>query len=479
MLKFSHTQTGIQGRNLSRYKFDRSHLMFYVLSFFICMGIYLISFSNGLIGDDYNWLLNAREGNSISLYDHLLSPHPYGYFRPVPVLLLGILYEIFGEDLVFYRLIITAIYFFTSIVIFHLIKNLNYSIRISFITSIFFLISASHADVIFSINSVNVLLSTFFILTGLLLFSRKEKFYLPVILMFLLALLSRESSLCFIPLLLLVNYIVKKEKWLYVIIMIIIPVIIYFFLKSLFGFHKPLTVKSNLDIISLNPVTLAYNIVYFFILPVFPLKMFITFIFGSDGISYLREIIMDPGRNLPAFVILFITGIIISVLLLYSAFKILKKEIYFPLLFTISAALVYIPMIVMAERFLFLPSLGICLLIAILISGIDKRVITLLILILFITPHSISFYYTALKYRGISGFQKKYLTGLYNKISHLPEGSNILLKDPPSLTEGTLFIGPLNINEMWQYSFPDEKYNFYLYETSPGENVRIDTVIQR
>jgi protein O-mannosyl-transferase len=470
-----HNRSASRDLQYERYKY-----IFYFLSFFICLGLYLISFDNGLIGDDYNWLLNAREGGKISVSDHIFSAHPFGYFRPVPVLLFRILFIFFNDSLILYRFIIIVLYFFSAVLIFHLIRSLHYGVKISFVTATLFLVLTSHADVIYSINAMNVLLSAFFIIAGLYIFSKgKDKFYLLAILMFLLALLSRESSFCFIPLLLLVNFKVHRAKWLHVLIIIIIPVIVYFIVKSFIGFNQSrLTgINSGIDIISFNPAVIAYNIVYFLVPPLFPFKTFITFIFGPGEVNQLREIILNPQENLFVFASLLLSGAILSAGLLYLAFKSLKKEIYFPLLFTLSAAVVYIPMMEMAERFLFLPSVGICLLIAMLVIKIKNKKIIIPVLLIFIILHLAAFYYTAAKYSYISDFHKQYLTNLYARLNELPEGSNILLKNPPAVFEGKLVIVNLNINEMWQYNFPSREYHFWLYEIPADKSVVIDTIL--
>lgn len=511
-------------------QFGNKNVIFYLIIIVLCTIVLLPSFKNGFFGDDYSWILQARESMNKNLGTIFFEPAPYEYFRPVPKIVFVFLWNLFPlspleneRDIIYYRLLVLLIHILTSFVIYELIKY-KFNSTIAFLTACFFSVIACHSETLYSINCLNELLASLFLLTGLLLFVKANYiFSLKVLLsifFFLLAVLSRESAFCFIPLIFLFSYNpIRKEKSinnekcdftiLKKTIIITIIIIIYISLRYVsYRYYSELYNAGNFGVIDTNPLRYVYKIFHYLINIIFPVKS-IFYIIGFENFENLRKAFLNPGENVKLFTILILSSIVILSITIYLIYQVLKSQkirkndilnskfstLVFPLLFTIFALVVYLPLEGTAERFLYLPSVGICLLFALIFTKtlykyekLNSRIFVVVIMILVIGIYTLSIYQRADIWGNASSRTKLLLSKVAEKIQKRNIESDISLEDKnsrnkiqnvlmleiPTIEKGTYFVNQYNFNHIWKFYYPDQKIKFWFYNNP--ENVKIDLI---
>lgn len=493
--------------------FKLNTLLHYTIIIVLCIIILIPSFKNGFFGDDYSWLLQARESSFKKVGITFFEPAPYEYFRPIPKVIFAFLWKIFPLspiekecNIFYYRLLVLLINTLTTIILYNLILQ-KFNKSVAFITACFFSVISCHSEALYSINCLNELLSALFILLGLLLFIKSKHFISAKIffstICFLLAVLSRESAFCFIFLLFLLDYSPKYQGeknrigFSQKIVIILVVSILYIILRLIsYHYYFELYSSGNYGIIDTNIFRYFYKIFHYFINIILPVKT-IFYIIGFENYERLRNAFLNPADNIKLFSFLIISAIIIMSIIIYL-FKVLSKHqklqkdnllnsnyfsFVFPILFILFALIIYLPLNGTAERFLYLPSVGICLLFAIFVkraldgyeNAFSKFVVILVVFIL-IFIYSASMYQRAFIWRETSLKTKNLLTKLEEKINNFIFESqnnnfeidnnktlNILLLDITTIEKGTYFVNQYNFNHIWKFYFPKQNVRFWFY----------------
>lgn len=195
------------------------HHWFWVLSIILLVIIvflsYYPSFDTYLFGDDYHWMNNTL-GSSI--YD-LFNPNFYQgfWYRPTFAILLNIIYSIFGNHLFPYKLANVLIHLLNSILLlYYLTIHVKLNRHLSLICSLSFMTYYVYSfDVLWVSNCCTMLVGLFYI-TALIMgdkylqSKRKVFFYINMIL-FYLALLSKEIAIIILPMLIVQKWINDRE----------------------------------------------------------------------------------------------------------------------------------------------------------------------------------------------------------------------------------------------------------------------------
>ncbi len=152
------------------------------------------------------------------------------YYRPLQLLIYSSLYKIFGRTSFFFHLTNVIIHICAGVALYLLLRKIKIPLIISFLTTLFFLIHPVQTEAVSYISGLSDPLYTLFIsLSALTFFSNR---FTISLLLFTLALLSKETSLTFIiilPLLVIFNYLYNhtsktelKEKLKYTTIILLL-----------------------------------------------------------------------------------------------------------------------------------------------------------------------------------------------------------------------------------------------------------------
>lgn len=445
--------------------FNNSYAVYFLLSL-VNFLLLFPSLDIPFFGDDFAWLLLAKSGSTLSFIEFISSPAPFDFFRPFPKLFFYLVPESLNDSFTFYRIIILILHVICSVLVYKLTLSLNYSKKASVFAALIFSVLSCHSEALFSVNCINEIFSAVFILTGLCIYSgqNSSKTVIPVIICFLLALMSRESAVCCIPLILLIRVKKGAGKWRDVVFISLIPLIIYFafriFSETFFSGSNIGAIIDNLD---LNPLKIIYKLFHYFINMLFPVK----FLFEFTGFGLLETLISafrKPMENLTVFLILFLTVITICTSLIVLLRKTMGKEITFFLLFILFSLGIYLISPLTAERFLYLPSAGLSILLAVFFDKLKNKKTAIIFLIMFLMIHSVSLMIREIRYKQAAGYSAEVMNQLYQKISQI-EAKSIFLESIPNKKYGIIIQARLNFQPNWDYNFPDRKIKFSFYET--------------
>ena len=455
------------------------NLPVYIILAAACMIILIPSFGNGFFSDDYSWLLSAKESGGKNAGSIFFEPSPYEYFRPVPGIIFYVMWNIFDGGYLYYRILILILHILTSVLLYHLFSVTGFSRKISALSALIFAVMACHSEALYSVYSINEILAALFTFSGLYIFLSDFRFKnLISVLLFSTAVLSRESAFCFIPLLFLFNLKSKKHRIGGGIKITLSVTAIYTVLRFIsYINYAQLYEAGNFSRLQLNPVLFGYKIFHFFINMLFPVKN-IFYVTGFEYYEMFRNAIVNPGQNIMLFAVLAAVITVTAFLILIIFFKINKRIFLFPLLVALCGIIIYLPFEGTAERFLYLPSAGIALLIGLfcfeLINRRFKLAYPLIIIILLF--YSLLNLQRAEVWENASIRTSGSIENIHTLIDARTDMKNILLTEVPSIVNGAFFINQYNINHIWKYHYPGSEINFILYELP--EDVSADLILK-
>lgn len=201
--------------------------------------VYANMLFNGFVWDDNIYILFNTEVHSINLIKILGHSvfNSSGYYRTITAFYFSILYTLFGESTFFYHLIQLLLHITNSILLFLFLKKFVKS-NISFFLSILFLI---HPIQVESVSYISGSDSPLFFLFGIiaLLLSLKEeistKRMLFVNSLLLLSVLTKETGILFLFIILIYRILFCKKQIRHYMIYGIAVVIIYLFMRIYVG----------------------------------------------------------------------------------------------------------------------------------------------------------------------------------------------------------------------------------------------------
>ncbi len=372
-------------------------------------------------GDDFAWLLQVRSQSEESLLRFISMPAPFDYFRPLPKIFFLIFSNAFSYSSVAFRIALIILHIICSILVYKFSLSLNLNSISSFIAAVIFSVLSCHSEALFFINCVNEIFSAVFILTGLYWFSKynSPKYTFYILITFLLALLSRESAICYIPLIFLVKIKLGKPSWKNTLIVLLVPLTFYvafrIFSEIYFGGTSERLAFDNLD---LNPIKVIYKVFHYFINMVFPVKLLFEFA-GFGSLEVLVSAFRRPTENLPIFLGLSFCVTVICGALIFLFMKILKKDLVFPLLFIIFSLAIYLFSFNTAERFLYLPSAGLSILLGMFFSKLKHRKAALTLILLFVIIHSASLLLRSYRHKQAAVYSEEVMKNLYEKTGNI------------------------------------------------------------
>lgn len=343
--------------------------------------LYLNTVNHGYVLDDFSVIKEnfvVKDGiNGISTI--FSTPYRYGYgfqsgslFRPIPLTLFALEWQLFPDQPWFAHLINVLIYALSSVLLFNLLsKWMNPTVAL--ISSLLFVSHPLHTEVVANIKSLDELLS-FMLLIGMLHFYQKfydskDKRQLGIsLILFFVAMLTKESAITFIAIVPLVMYFfndVPLKNALQRAMPFIIPLVPYFGLRykalgSLTS-NAPVAVIDNLLVGIKSSSEIFASKIYLFGLYLY--KLFLPLRLSSDySIQHLAPVKVNNPLFLASLVVLIL-------LIIVSVYQLRKKSLigfgllFFAVTFSISSNLAFTIGTHFGERLLFIPLLGFCIII--------------------------------------------------------------------------------------------------------------------
>lgn len=313
-----------------------------------------------------------------------------GRYRPLSLVMFAIEYQFFGNSPFIGHFMNILLYALTGMLLFvvlkNWLKNTEGGIVIAFIATLLFIAHPIHTEAVANIKSRDEVAAFFLILLTLhgiykAIFEQSNKWYFIAMISFFLAMLSKENAFTYILLIPLTIFVLGKGKWEQAIKFSIpfwVIALVYIALRSAMLYKAPvpgvLPIESQ-DIME-NPfvgadgstrlATIGVLLLHYLMLMFFPHPMSCDYSFNQIPWTNFGDPVALAGWG-----IYFGMGI-------YAAIKIWKRDIaalgilmylaplslVINLFFNIGAP--------MADRFLYVPSLGFCLAIAYILVKITK-----------------------------------------------------------------------------------------------------------
>lgn len=282
----------------------------------------------------------------------------YNFYRPIQMLTYMADYSLWKLDPKGYHLTNIVLHILVALLVYYLLYLLFADQLIAFLAGAFFAVHPIHTEAVTYISGRADLLAALFLLGAFIFYIKNRsssciRGYIFIVLSYVLALFSKESSLI-LPVLVLLYHLSFKEKieW-KSFAAVLAPAVVYVLLRTI--------VLKDLSVTGIYATTFSERLPGFFV----ALAGYVRLLFLPFGLhmGYGRKLFLwsDPQA---------VVGLVILAGALFYAFKRREKEpiVFFGILWFIAALL---PMsnlfpvnAYMAEHWLYLPSIGIFLILA-------------------------------------------------------------------------------------------------------------------
>ncbi len=352
--------------------------------------LYGNTINNGFVLDDFSAIVENRfvQSGTDGISEIFTSHYRKGYwsnpgdlYRPLVLTSFAIEHQ-FSDggasfhhilNIVFYALLGLLLYWLTS----NWFKNENKYLPLTI--TLLFLFHPIHTEVVANIKSRDELLSLLFVLSSLLCYSKymKNKSVVSLVLVgvsFMLALLSKESSIVFIAIIPLTGwffYDQKKNDLLKIIGVLVVPVITFLLLRSNALEDQNETVPVTISFLSDDPMNTfllsGYHLMLYLYKLVFPFSLASQYAEFYAGAS--STVLLFGGLGI----------LFHGVLLFYGIKWILQKKIIgFAIIWYLITTILHSNLVLVigtqfGERLLFTPSIAFCMLVGVYIFKLTKE----------------------------------------------------------------------------------------------------------
>lgn len=295
--------------------------------FIIIIGlvVYFNSLFNGFVGDDWGQIIDNKIIHSLKNISYFFSGSTFYiegagsfglYYKPIMMLIYSTTYSLFGPNAFFYHLIQLLFHIASSSLLFIFLEAF-FKRKLAFILAVIFLIHPINAESVLYIANMQEVLYFFFGIIALLILQKsnslKSSYLVGVF--GLLSILSKETGILFLLILLAYTYIFKKAKYNYFTLGVTIG--IYFLLRlTTIGInveHQDTYLLSNSN--SLERLYSIPKIIFFY---------FSTFFFPKDLAIAQHWVVKTP--QLGSFYIPLAIDVFIFVIAIASAIKLYIKD---------------------------------------------------------------------------------------------------------------------------------------------------------
>ena len=194
-------------------KKDNPDRIAFVLFAFICVVVYFNSLRNSFMLDDFSMLRDnayIKDWRYLPLFfkGYFSSfPVPKGMFRPVLMSTFTFNYFFSGLAPLGYHIINLVLHFFNGVLLYSLLKAAfkKSPFGLNVIVVSLFLVHPINVEAVSYIASRSDLLVTSFLLLGILAYLKNKRLW--ALLFYTLAILTKETAICFVPLIILYDYV--------------------------------------------------------------------------------------------------------------------------------------------------------------------------------------------------------------------------------------------------------------------------------
>jgi tetratricopeptide (TPR) repeat protein len=331
----------------------------------ILAGILLITFfiylpvSKGeFVWDDYVYVQNNPMIYTFDL-SQIFSKYVLGNYHPITMLVLSIEYYFFGFNVMGYHLVNVLIHLANTMLVYRLVFLICNKSTVALVAALFFGIHPLHVESVAWVSEIKDLLYTFFFLWSCVMYvnyidNRQSKYYALALILFVLSLLSKAMAASLPLVLILIDYfkdkLNKKTLW---------EKIPFFLLSICFGFIAIAAQKSAASIQNIASYGLLQRVV-------FACFGFITYLWKLVFPFHLSAVYPYPinmGQSLPGGYYLYLLVFAAIVGSVIYSLRYSKKIFFGVAFFTITVFLVLqlLPVgnNIMADRYSYIPSIGI------------------------------------------------------------------------------------------------------------------------
>lgn len=368
-----------QGILTGSWKYKSLLIIIIIISFFS----YLPVLHNGLLDwDDYGYIKNNPLIFSINLKE-IFSHNVMWNYHPFTILILTIEYHFFGLNPTGYHAVNLLLHLSNVVLVFYSISLLSEKIEVALITSLLFGIHPMHVESVAWVAELKDVLYTFFFLSAYIFYLRylkdpKTKYYIIALLLFLASLLSKAMAASLPVILLLTDYFKNRkitreellEKVPFFLVATILGIVAVYAQDTSVG-------NEDLGLTFLQRMIFAcYGFISYLIKLGFPIHLSAFYPYplltaGQIPFSYYTYVLLVLG---------------LSVLVFYSI-RFSRKIVFGVGFFTVTILLVlqWLPVgnAIMADRYSYIPSIGIFYLIAealVLLWNKKSRLVTILLI---------------------------------------------------------------------------------------------------
>jgi len=447
----------------------------------VSLGLALPSLSIGLLSDDFSWLRVVRDSAGMGWGGFLAIPSPYGYFRPVPMAVFRFLGLALPGAVWPFRALVVSLHLANCLLIYLLGRRLDFPRRVALSASLLFAVLPCHAEALFWVSSLNEPLAAFLVLAGFLLLLHLDlRISAPLsTLLFTAALATRESSFCYIPILLMLGMRQPSLRKIALVPALLVPGAVFLSFRYLWTVQLPIgTLVSSPGALNLNPAEIGRRLFQYMISMALPVKSMFE-LAGFRHFESLRGLLAAPGSSPAAYWSLTAAGVLMLALTAFFAFRLLGRGLSGPLAFSVLALGVYLPFRNTSEHFLYLPSIGLCYGLGLLIARLGERrpsagFLTAIALLLLYLPARAD---RICRWRQASARLDSSLSQLAAEAEGVPDGAPVLVEGLDNRYHGIPFIGEHSLNDAWSWRNPGRHLEFYfdrrgkdryLIEYSPG-----------
>ena len=374
-------------------KLKQEHLLLQYLAVIVAAFgfiIYVNTLSHGYALDDYSLILeNASTKKGISgLGEIFRTSYRYGYifatdeiYRPLSKAMFAIEWSIAPNSPTIGHWVNVILYSITGFFLTVTLYKYFRSPGIAFIAALLFIVHPIHTEVVANIKSRDEILAFLFSVLSLLTMKKyadekKSKYAILTAVFFFLALLSKESAITMIGIFALVWFFYGKGKsndFIKPIIGVVVSTLIFFLIRSsIVG--NIVTVKPS---VADNLLMAAPDLMHRLATAFYIAGLYIKLLIFPDQLAFDYSFNQIPviGLNDWRFIISFL---VIAAAAIMALVKIKSRSIwafgilFFFITFSISSNILIMIGTSMAERLMYTPSLGFCLLAAYFINKLSK-----------------------------------------------------------------------------------------------------------
>lgn len=345
----------------------------YKTAFFVILLVTLLNFTNVISGDfvadDMFYIVNNESIRSLFSYDllfpkkHLFSS--FNNYRPVYNFILALEYALFGLNSIPYHIFNILLHTVNTFLLYLLTLKYTDKKLLALLAAIIFAVHPIHTEAVSNITGLSEVLTSFFALFAIWLYSKSKKldvYYISSLLCYLFAILSKENGIVALGVIILLDV---CNNWLN---LSKLKSKLFYYGGYFFVLFSYLLLKINLrgsiinnknliflDSFSSRIYTMSLVFIKYICLLVFPNKL-IAF-YDTTIIKIVNQFNVEVILALILIFALLITGVILLWYQRLIAFSIL---FFFGTMSVVSNVFFDIG-VIMAERFLYFPSISVCL----------------------------------------------------------------------------------------------------------------------